>query len=99
MLAGKVYSGRLVRPALFGGSPEWTAGVRRHPTAVVATAVVLTADFADGITEIGIGQPGGTLEVGVQRTDGAVTGLSIGGAVRLTQTLTVTLPGPAAAPC
>ena len=65
----------------------------------VATAVVLTADFADGITEIGIGQPGGTLEVGVQRTDGAVTGLSIGGAVRLTQTLTVTLPGPAATPC
>ena len=55
----------------------------------VAAAVVLTADFADGITEIGIGQPGGTLEVGVQRTDGAVTGLSIGGAVRLTQTLTV----------
>ena len=65
----------------------------------VATAVVLTADFADGITEIGIGQPGGTLEVGVQRTDGAVTGLSIGGAVRLTQTLTVTLPEPADAPC
>ena len=65
----------------------------------VATAVVLTAYFADGITEIGIGQPGGTLEVGVQRTDGAVTGLSIGGAVRLTQTLTVTLPGAAAAPC
>lgn len=65
----------------------------------VAAAVVLTADFADGITEIGIGQPGGTLEVGVQRTDGAVTGLSIGGAVRLTQTLTVTLPGAAAAPC
>ena len=27
MLAGKVYSGRLVRPALFGGSPEWTAAV------------------------------------------------------------------------
>lgn len=41
MLAGKVYSGRLVRPALFGGSPDWTAGVRRHPTAVVAAAVVL----------------------------------------------------------
>ena len=35
----------------------------------VATAVVLTADFADGITEIGIGQPGGTLEVCVQRDD------------------------------
>ena len=62
----------------------------------VATAVVLTADFADGITEIGIGQPGGTLEVGVQRAHGAVTGLSIGGPVRLAQTLTVTL---ADAPC
>ncbi len=62
----------------------------------VATAVVLTADFADGITEIGIGQPGGTLEVGVQRAHGAVTGLSIGGPVRLAQTLTVAL---AAAPC
>ena len=62
----------------------------------VATAVVLTADFADGITEIGIGQPGGTLEVGVQRAHGAVTGLSIGGPVRLAQTLTVAL---ADAPC
>lgn len=37
-----VYTGRLVRPALFGGSPEWTAGVRRHPVAMVAAAVVLT---------------------------------------------------------
>lgn len=64
----------------------------------VAAAVVLTADFADGITEIGIGQPGGTLEVGVQRTHGAVTGLSIGGPVRLAQTLTVTLTDAAAAP-
>lgn len=65
----------------------------------VATAVVLTADFADGITEIGIGQPGGTLEVGVQRAHDAVTGLSIGGPVRLAQTLTVTLPDTADAPC
>ena len=71
----------------------------RETASCVAAAVVLTADFADGITEIGIGQPGGTLEVGVQRADGAATGLSIGGAVRLTQTLTVTLPGAAAAPC
>ena len=65
----------------------------------VATAVVLTADFADGITEIGIGQPGGTLEVGVQRAHGAVTGLSIGGPVRLAQMLTVTLPDTADASC
>ena len=48
--------------------------------------------------KIGIGQPGGTLEVGVQRTHGAVTGLSIGGPVRLAQTLTVTLTDAAAAP-
>ena len=41
MLSEKVYSGRLVRPGVFGGSPEWTAGVRRHPAAVVAAAVVL----------------------------------------------------------
>lgn len=30
-----------MRPGVFGGSPEWTAGVRRHPAAVVAAAVVL----------------------------------------------------------
>lgn len=36
-----IYSGRLVRPGVFGGSPEWTAGLRRHPAAVVAAAVVL----------------------------------------------------------
>ena len=81
------------------GSIKPVVFLRETASGSVATAVVLTADFADGITEIGIGQPGGTLEVGVQRTDGAVTGLSIGGAVRLTQTLTVTLPGPADAPC
>ena len=34
----------------------------------------------------------------MQRTHGAVTGLSIGGPVRLAQTLTVTLTGAAAAP-
>ena len=50
------------------------------------------------VRETGIGQPGGTLEVGVQRTHGAVTGLSIGGPVRLAQTLTVTLTDAAAAP-
>ena len=32
---------RLVRPGMFGGSPEWTAGVRRWPAAVVAAVVVL----------------------------------------------------------
>ena len=39
---------------------------------------------------------GGTLEGGVQRAHGAGTGLSIGGPVRLAQTLTVAL---ADAPC
>ncbi len=88
-----------IKPVVFVRETASCVAENSCASGSVATAVVLTADFADGITEIGIGQPGGTLEVGVQRTDGAVTGLSIGGAVRLTQTLTVTLPGAAAAPC
>lgn len=88
-----------IKPVVFVRETASCVAENSCASGSVATAVVLTADFADGITEIGIGQPGGTLEVGVQRTDGAVTGLSIGGAVRLTQTLIVTLPGPAAAPC
>ena len=88
-----------IKPVVFVRETASCVAENSCASGSVATAVVLTADFADGITEIGIGQPGGTLEVGVQRTDGAVTGLSIGGAVRLTQMLTVTLPGPAAAPC
>lgn len=88
-----------IKPVVFVRETASCVAENSCASGSVATAVVLTADFADGITEIGIGQPGGTLEVGVQRTDGAVTGLSIGGAVRLTQTLTVTLPEPEAAPC
>lgn len=88
-----------IKPVVFVRETASCVAENSCASGSVATAVVLTADFADGITEIGIGQPGGTLEVGVQRTDGAVTGLSIGGAVRLAQTLTVTLPGAAAAPC
>lgn len=88
-----------IKPVVFVRETASCVAENSCASGSVATAVVLTADFSDGITEIGIGQPGGTLEVGVQRTDGAVTGLSIGGAVCLTQTLTVTLPGPAAAPC
>ena len=88
-----------IKPVVFVRETASCVAENSCASGSVATAGVLTADFADGITEIGIGQPGGTLEVGVQRTDGAVTGLSIGGAVRLTQTLTVTLPGAAAAPC
>ncbi len=88
-----------IKPVVFVRETASCVAENSCASGSVAAAVVLKADFAAGITEIGIGQPGGTLEVGVQRTDGAVTGLSIGGAVRLTQTLTVTLPGAAAAPC
>ena len=88
-----------IKPVVFVRETASCVAENSCASGSVATAVVLTADFADGITEIGIGQPGGTLEVGVQRTDGAVTGLSIGGAVRLAQTLSVTLPESAAAPC
>lgn len=48
-----------------------------------ATAVVLATSLHDGITEIGIGQPGGDLEVGVRKEAGRVTGLSIGGPIHL----------------
>lgn len=88
-----------IKPVVFVRETASCVAENSCASGSVATAVVLTADFADGITEIGIGQPGGTLEVGVQRADGAVTGLSIGGAVRLAQTLSVTLPESAATPC
>jgi len=81
-----------IRPVVFVRETGSCVAETSCASGSAATAVVLTADFADGITEIGIGQPGGTLEVGVQRTGGAVTGLSIGGPVRLTKTITVTLP-------
>lgn len=87
-----------IKPVVFVRETASCVAENSCASGSVATAVVLTADFADGITEIGIGQPGGTLEVGVQRTDGAVTGLSIGGPVHLAQTLTVTLTDAAAAP-
>ena len=88
-----------IRPVVFVRETGSCVAETSCASGSVAAAVVLTADFADGITEIGIGQPSGTLEVGVQRTHGAVTGLSIGGPVRLAQTLTVTLTDAAAAPC
>ena len=37
----RIYAGRLIRPERLGGSPEWTAGLRRRPTAVWITAAVL----------------------------------------------------------
>lgn len=37
----RIYTGRLIRPERLGGSPEWTAGLRRRPTAVWITAAVL----------------------------------------------------------
>ena len=85
-----------IKPVVFVRETASCVAENSCASGSVATAVVLTADFGDGITEIGIGQPGGTLEVGVQRAHGAVTGLSIGGPVRLAQTLTVAL---ADAPC
>lgn len=37
-----IYSGRLLRISLLGGSPEWTAALRRHPAAAGTVAAVLT---------------------------------------------------------
>lgn len=36
-----IYSGRLLRISLLGGSPEWTAALRRHPALAGAVAVAL----------------------------------------------------------
>ena len=62
-----------------------------------AAAVVLSSDLRDGITEIGVGQPGGDLEVGVRKESGQVTGLSIGGPVRLEQIIELRIPDEASA--
>ena len=67
-----------IKPVVFVRETASCVAENSCASGSVAAAVVLTADFADGITEIGIGQPGGTLEVGVQRTDGAVTGFEPG---------------------
>ena len=39
----RIYAGRLLSVGLLGGSPEWTAALRRRPTAAVAVAAALTA--------------------------------------------------------
>lgn len=39
----RIYSGRLLSVGLLGGSPEWTAALRRRPTRGVAVAAALTA--------------------------------------------------------
>lgn len=36
-----IYSGRLLRISLLGGSPEWTAALRRHPAAAGTVAAAL----------------------------------------------------------
>lgn len=38
----RIYPGRWVRPEWLGGSPEWTAGLRRHPSALWVAAGLLT---------------------------------------------------------
>ena len=62
-----------------------------------AAAVVLSSELRDGITEIGVGQPGGDLEVGVRKESGQVTGLSIGGPVHLEQIIGLRIPDEASA--
>ena len=37
-----IHAGRWIRPERLGGSPEWTAGLRRHFTAVWITAGLVT---------------------------------------------------------
>ena len=38
----RIYARRWIRPERLGGSPEWTAGLRRHPAALWITVGLLT---------------------------------------------------------
>ena len=38
----RIYTRRWIRPERLGGSPEWTAGLRRHPRALWITVGLLT---------------------------------------------------------
>ena len=38
----RIYAGRWIRPERLGGSPEWTAGLRRHPSALWVAGGLLT---------------------------------------------------------
>ena len=53
----------------------------RSAEAAAAAAMVLHSDLMDGTMESTIGQPGGVLEIGLRKQDGAVMGLSAGGPV------------------
>lgn len=55
----------------------------RSAEAAAAAAMVLHRDLTDGTMESTIGQPGGILEIGLRKQNGAVTGLSAGGPVEM----------------
>lgn len=51
--------------------------------AAAAAAIYLTRDLKDGTMELNIGVGVGVLEIGLRRDGGAVTGLSVGGEMKL----------------
>lgn len=74
-----------IRPVVYVRQTDSCVAETSCASGSTATAIVLSSDLRDGITEIGVGQPGGDLEVGVRKEAGQVTGLSIGGPVALVE--------------
>lgn len=74
-----------IRPVVYVRQTDSCVAETSCASGSTAVAVVLSEALRDGITEIGVGQPGGDLEAGVRREAGRVTGLSIGGPVTLVE--------------
>lgn len=76
-----------IRPVVYVRQTETCVAETSCASGSTAAAIVSSEDLHDGITEIGVGQPGGDLEVGVRKEFGCVTGLSIGGPVALVEVI------------
>lgn len=76
-----------IRPVVYVRATDSCVAETSCASGSTAAAVVLAEGEADGISEFSIAQPGGTLEVGVRREGGRVTGLSLGGPVELEEVL------------
>ena len=75
-----------VKASFCSGSPESIVLLPGSGLAAAAAVIDYAATFPDGVSECGVGMPGGDLEVGVSVRDGAVTGLSVCSIVRMLST-------------
>ena len=89
-LVGAAFFGRgtgAIRPVVFLRASGEYRELRSSAAGSAAAAMMRASELRDGITEIGVGQRGGNLEVGVRTEGGRVTGLSVGGPVRQLETV------------